>query len=300
MTFNLISNLDPAKGLCKDAMLLRAELEALGHKGHPVDFREPHNAINADVNIYCETLNELFFGVSDRHWYIPNPEWHFPWRNDLCKHVELIWCKTQHAYDIFHKEHGAKCRLMGFISEDRYREHIKREPYFLHLCGTSQVKNTTAVIECWARNHIPATLLVVGRHYPNAGQVKNVIWHEQLPEEELTHAQNTCLFHLLPSQSEGWGHALHEGMSTGNLVLTTNAEPMNEFGIDPHCLIDSDSSVPLRAAKLYSVKYTAVQSVVNAVLGMNDGHRAEIGKANRALYLKSNAEFRENLKELVG
>ncbi|MES2199112.1 MAG: glycosyltransferase [Chlamydiota bacterium] len=63
-------------------------------------------------------------------------------------------------------------------------------------------------------------------------------------QEDLRKIQNKTGIHLCPSEVEGFGHCIFEALSTGAVVITTDAPPMNEFIKDPRCLVPFSHSAP--------------------------------------------------------
>ena len=50
-----------------------------------------------------------------------------------------------------------------------------------------------------------------------------------MPREDLLILMNACQYHLCPSEYEGFGHYINEARSTGALIISTDAAPMNEL-----------------------------------------------------------------------
>src|SRR5690349_8005129 len=101
MRINIVSNIDNGKGLERDYQLLRAELERLSHRVCGVHFRATPAAPYADLTIFLEVYAERFVRAAPRNWLIPNPEWWRPQNNDALPIFELVWCKTQHGFEVF-------------------------------------------------------------------------------------------------------------------------------------------------------------------------------------------------------
>lgn len=293
MKINIITNLDPRKGLRRDFDLLKRELERLGHKVHGVSFQSGVFTIHADLNIFCETLMAEALHTAPRNWYIPNPEWHFPQYDALKKHIELVLCKTADAARKF-SDWGDRVRHTGFVSEDRYIPTVNRRPVFLHAAGTSQVKNTQAVLDCWRWFKPAAQLIVCGEYYRSHSEVPNVETFTHLPDEEFRVMQNRCLYHLIPSQYEGWGHALHEAMSVGAHIITTDAEPMRSV---PSCkLVRVFESTARCRANMYRVNAEAVLEAIEPLLSSDD--RA-FSPMVRNVFLAERDSFAQSLEKLL-
>lgn len=222
LSVNLITNFADRKGLWRDGCIIERLLTGWGHTVSRVQFTQREPAPDADLNIFLETLRPNFFPLAGRHWWIPNPEWATP--DDLAQlpRLDRVLCKTREAEAIF-TPLTAKAIYVGFESEDRYDPAVPRETKVLHIAGNSILKGTQTVLEAWDHYTLPYPLTVVGdeqivkpRHIPNVTYRLG-----RLEDEELRRLQNAHLIHLCPSETEGWGHTLWEGMSCDAIVLTT-------------------------------------------------------------------------------
>ena len=104
----------------------------------------------------------------------------------------------------------------------------------------------------------------------------------------------------MPAGYEGWGHALHEGLSCGAVVITTNHPPMNEFpGVATDLLVPYQDVIPELAAMRARVVAAPVRDVVKKALKI-DQHRIEdIRGMARLMFLKERDDFRNNFKKIV-
>jgi hypothetical protein len=110
---------------------------------------------------------------------------------------------------------------------------------------------------------------------------------------------NSHLFHVCPSQYEGWGHCLHEGLGVGAVVLTTDAPPMSYF-VDPNfrmqCVLDGEHFL----APLYSASLEAIAEKVDYLMSLSDDAISEIGTNNMKRFAACRDEFRSRLDSLIG
>ncbi|MEJ6580849.1 MAG: hypothetical protein QNL68_13770, partial [Akkermansiaceae bacterium] len=104
------------------------------------------------ANIFLERVFPRWLGSAQRNILIPNQE-RFPQRH--VRHLaslDAIFCKSQHALDVFSKLHPS-CHFTGFTSENLYDATIPREENtFLHLAGKSTLTGTETIRELWKKH----------------------------------------------------------------------------------------------------------------------------------------------------
>lgn len=255
-----------------------------------------------DLNIMLEHVKPEFLGAADRTAFIPNPEWCLPGDVRRLRHIDSVMTKTRHAEGIF-QGHGCGVAPIGFTSGDRHLPGVERRRTFLHLAGRSSAKRTRMVMETWAR-HPEWPVLTVVQHPRMADfrpQAANIVHRvDYLDDAELRELQNANLFHVCPSETEGFGHYIMEALSVGAIVLTTDAEPMNE-------LVNEERGVLMPYARTerqglatrYLVETQALEAAVETVLALDaDACRAK-QIAARDFFLRNDSLFRERLVEAV-
>lgn len=313
MIFNLCSNIDNGVGLQSDCELLRGLLKSWGHTVNLVHFKRiDAGSPRADVNIFLETIASALFPMGKQQWLIPNQEWFAPWDNDgIMPKIDKILCKTQDAVRIFSEMYGAaRCRHIGFESQDLFDSAVPRKRTFLHLAGQSRYKNSQAVAYAFAKyfddptdKDVHKELVFVGA-YPEEVQFamghKNVRYINRATPEELKRLMNECLFHIIPSGAEGWGHAIHEGLGVGAVVITTNFPPMNEFdGIARDLLVPYQRTIPELAAQRAMVGAMEVKAIVEKTWKVPQDRLDEISVQARKAFLNQRENFRNEFKKVV-
>ena len=224
MRINLISR-DNDSGLSIDIALLQAFLQSKLHAVRVVDFEA--DSPPADVNIYVELFNPKHLKTAPRHVGIFNLEWFLPAWEPFLGDMTQLWAKSAKAFEWYHNRGLDQVTYTGFLSRDLY-ETMGSQRKVIHVAGASQHKGTAAVISAW-RDHadlLPPLTLVARdpiEHVPGITQ-----WIGRISDEKLKELMNEHLFHLCPSVIEGWGHYIAEAMSCANIVITTDASPMNE------------------------------------------------------------------------
>ena len=190
---------------------------------------------------------------------------------------------------------------MGFTSKDCYEEMEKSPRALLHLAGRSEQKGTDSIIDLWQKDpKLPVLQLLrlIEPHYPAIPNVLQIT--EYLPLAELRVLQNRHLIHLCPSETEGFGHYLVEAMSTGAVVITTDAPPMNEFITDPRCLVKTNRTQRQYLATNYYIDQEHLAATLTQLLALSDEELREIGRKNRQNYLEKDQQFKKRLTEIFG
>jgi glycosyltransferase involved in cell wall biosynthesis len=231
---NLISR-DNGVGLSRDVKIIT---DLLKTDGHEITFCEfgtknvPQSDERADLNIFIELVSSVYFAKAKTNAIIPNPEWYdLRWRQFLPKFVG-IFCKTKSAVGAFSMM-SRKCKFISFTSSDRFSPlYQKNENHWLHVAGKSGQKGTDVVYETWATNPDFPHLTIL----QDAGKAKDrkpldnlTLIYDHISDDELLKLQNECGVHLCPSEAEGFGHYIMEGLSAKAIVVTTDGPPMNEL-----------------------------------------------------------------------
>jgi hypothetical protein len=254
-----------------------------------------------DVNLMLERLQPPLLPLARRNALIPNPEWFHPqWESRLAG-LDRVLVKTHHAEPIF-AARGARIDYIGFTSEDRLLGDVEREPAFFHLAGRSGNKGTQPLIDLWLRKPAWPTLTVARRTataQPSAPNLRFVTGF--VDDDELRVLQNRHLFHLCPSETEGFGHYLVEAMSVGAIVLTTQAPPMDELvTAERGILVPYARTGTQRLATTYFVDAAGLEAGIERMLALSADERRTLGANARAWYEANDRAFRERLVRAVG
>ena len=239
MNIAIVSNINNAIGLQREYELLSDFLSEFGHTVTGIQFDAPPDdpatvaicAEKYDLAIFLEVVPRNFLGLAERRWWFGNPEWTKPEMIEVVERsFEKIFAKTHEAERIFERLFPGRVHYSGFLTRDQYDPPVERMPIFLHLAGNSVLRGTEAVLDAWRwkkdGKRLNAQLIVIGTaKFSREGfeDDDRVIFLDRVDEEELRRRQNQCLYHLLPSATEGFGHALHEGLSVGAQVITLDA-----------------------------------------------------------------------------
>ena len=286
-------------GLNRDIDLLMEELSHLGHNVMFVNVNDHSPREQADINVFVDTVDEFFFPMASKNYLIPNPEWCFLPSETIAR-FDKILCKTKEALRIFHPL-NPHSEFMSFTCKDRYDEGApKNYKSPLHLVGASIQKGTESVVRTWMANpQFPDLLLIKHKgeaSYPPTSNLNLVYGY--LTDANLKTVQNICGLHICTSETEGFGHYLFEAFSCGNVVITTDAPPMNEFITDPRCLVKYLRSAPWRKAVSYFVDPTHLDRVIGHLLSLPEEELRAIGQRNREFYLQNDRFFKQRLAEI--
>lgn len=227
-----IFSMQNGKGLETDQNILKDTLEHLGHTVQCAFPKKTQAQTQADINIFVEFIHPQKLSWAKINWFIPNPEWY---RQDLelLDRFDLILCRTKEVERIFQKLHK-RTYFLSFTSPDCYQVNVpKNYELFAHLPGGSWQKGTLAIKNIWESNSQFPMLMIVNflkNKLCPAVSFDNLTWiARRLREDDFRALQNHCGIHLCLSETEGFGHYLMEAMSTGAVILTTDAPPMNKF-----------------------------------------------------------------------
>lgn len=269
-----------------------------------------------DVVIVLESLvtcRELL--AARRLVWVPNAEFMSPADIALANALRAeVWHKTRLSREVFaaHSWSMDQCthRDLGFTSEDVYDPSVpKRYDVCLHVAGSSWLKGTAELLEVW-RNHPNFPHLIVVSQRPWPVHAPNVSFVQDPSDADLRGLMNACGVHLCPSNAEGWGHSIVEGMSCGAVVVATDAEPMRDHIEDgvTGVLVPADS-VPFaehvarefgaergnNVARWHRVRPGALAAAVASLCSVDlnaMGARARAAfLAHRAAFLSANASL---------
>jgi hypothetical protein len=303
MKINIVSR-DNGVGLSRDAALVTEIAEQQGHDVTFNDFatKSIDPSRRYDLNIFLELLNTRWFPKATLNWMIPNPEWFDPRWKTFGSRFNAVLCKTKTAMKNF--AFHSKTQYISFTSQDRYLPRVPKDySQWLHVAGRSLQKSTDIVYSTWAMNpHFPHLTII---QHPDKQKPRlplpNVTYrYEVLPDEELQQLQNECGVHVCPSETEGFGHYIAEGLSCQAVVLTTSAPPMNELVTpDRGILCDFAYRGRQRLATTYFVSEDTLAEGVRRTVETPNSQKAALGERGRAHYLENDAFFRQTFADLL-
>ena len=219
------------------------------------------------LNIHLEEPQPGYFWLARRNVLIPNQEMFTLRSIPHLSGITEVWAKTRISLKLF-TQLGCSVRLLGWSGTDRREPGagvIKRN-VGLHVAGSSTATGTDAVLGVWGRNPSWPTLQVLRRPHNYLGRA--VPWRERdarpniemvtdrVEEQALRRLQNESALYVCPSEAEGFGHIVLEGLSVGGVVITTDAPPMNELVTpDTGLLVEVERSESMGIGERYFVSH---------------------------------------------
>ena len=220
----------------------------------------------------------------------------------------MISCKTRHAFDLLSR-YDSRCVLNGFTSMDRRAQTVEKDfRRFLHVAGKSEFKGTEQVVEAWRRHPEWPELTIVwsplctfGRPRSPLEAPSNVrVVTQFLDDDELLTLQNRCGVHLCPSETEGFGHYINEALSTGAVVVTTDAPPMSEFVTRDHGFVVAALPEGTQfMSTLYKVRIDALETTVERILRTPIESLQAMSHRARTVFETGREHFRTRFGEMV-
>ncbi|CAN4280527.1 glycosyltransferase [Pseudoxanthomonas sp. LjRoot125] len=255
-----------------------------------------------DVQVFLERVYPRCLPLAKRNVLVPNPEWLLDKWQPLLPRFDLVLCKTRHAQRLF-EARGCPTAYLGFTSDDRRDVSVARERAFFHLAGSSASKGTEVLLAAWRQHPEWPRLTVVQaeRHARRGPAAPNIEHHVgYLDDSALRWMQNRHVFHVCPSEVEGYGHHLVEAMSVGAVVLATDAAPMNEH-------VTPDRGILIRASPgrrqgldtTHEVTIEAIERAVDDALCLAGWQRAAMGEAARTHFLAGRRAFHARLQASI-
>ena len=260
-----------------------------------------------DVNVFLERFHPSWFPFARHNVLIPNPEWFMEEQMAHLPGIDVVFCKTHHAVDAF-SALGVRTLWVGFTSEDKFNgELAARQPLrALHIAGRSIEKGTAGVVELWRRHSEWPALTVVQRPHVGALALDTTpapnirFLTHRLEDAEIRSLQCEHSVHVLPSEAEGYGQAIVEGMSAGALVVTSDAPPMNELiQADRGLLVRGSFGRQMRMVRRIHVDAVALEDAITQLLASTDEARTAMGMAAREWFTCNDKLFRVGFADAI-
>lgn len=255
---------------------------------------------DADVNLMLEHVWPQYLRSARLNVAVPNPE--FFDRHDVrfLSCIDHVWAKTRTTDGIFRKL-GCATSFIGFDSEDRYVSTGRRERTFFHLAGMSTMKGTDRLLRVWANNaHWPRLIVL---HHPEADHAPEVSGHnierrvDYLDDMDLKLLQNTSMFHVCLSLTEGWGHYIVEALSVGAVPLTLDAAPMNELvTAERGLLVPYRRTGSQKLATTYTFDEAGLEAAVERAVHMSDDELRSLSENARQWFVLNRSTFAGRLQ----
>jgi len=260
-----------------------------------------HDIKHARVNIFIEHFVPKLLHYADVNILIPNPEWWWRINDKYIKEFDCIICKTKEAMRVFSR-FNKNSIYTGFIGDDIFDKTIDKELFYLHASGRSSAKGSKTVFNTWKENKEFNKLLFL--KYENTAEykdnLKNVTKYLKRVDGDIYRKlQNRAAFHLCPSETEGFGHYLWEGMSSCGIVITTDAPPMNEIVIDKRFLAKPYKKQINNLGVNYYVSPKDLARVIKFCHTLKLSDVNDIGLQNRDKFLRQNTYFKTIFNQII-
>jgi Glycosyl transferases group 1 len=260
-----------------------------------------------DANIFLEKIRPELLHLADINILIPNHEMFSKKSVPLLSHIDLVLCKTLHAYDIF-SGLNVRSEFIGFTSVDRSIPGSQPDySKFFHLAGKSAVRRGThQILEIWKKNpHFPR--LTVIAHDLDSNQYHDYdnicVYGKYVDEKTTKQLQNQIGVHICLSEAEGFGHFIMEAMGAHACVVTTNAPPMNEaVSIERGYLVNvaNEEILDNCFSKRYLFCSKDLLKVIESLIASPTPEKEARGSLSREYYEKSTELFRSKLIQSLG
>jgi len=265
------------------------------------DFRAPE----ADINIFLETVSNILLKHAKYNILIPNQEWYYRTWIPYIDSFDLILTKSDYATNIFKsiKKDQDSIKFLGWKSIDRNQFGITKDyNQYIHICGRSKHKQTQEIIDSWELDFPLLHIIYSPKDVPLIQKTQNNIkyYTERLEDKELEDLANICGVHICCSETEGYGHYIHEAKSCGAVVITSQAPPMETF-IDSSFgfLVKSKSKKHLKKhlGSRYILDQDDFKRVIREIMTKDKDELREMGKLAKESFNREAKKFSEHFKD---
>lgn len=271
------------RGLENDAHVIQSVCASTCVSYPESHIRTPPSApplTDVDIHIFLEHIRPDYIPFAKHTFFVPNIEWcntHDITMLYTHEHIRII-AKTAHAEKVLRRRFGDRVTYVPWHSKDMRIPSVVKCPEWLHVKGVSRFKNTQLVLSVWLKHPEWPTLHIIANgdvskngfvEVPVPMRVTHniTLYQYTLSDESLKHLMNSCAYHVCPSFVEGFGHYIHEGLSTGATVVTTHGRPMNELVTNPALLIRSDRQpVSMNLGEGYVLTEHDIESCIMEVI----------------------------------
>lgn len=307
-------------GQALDATLLRHQLEKLGHRVN-VESVAPLNIFQRillktglhrlrrsrfDLNIFIQQPRGWWVPLARKSVVIPNPDWIDSFELKAIGKMDVVWCKTVHALNLFIRL-GYPSYLLGFTSPLTKTVQINSKKNYLgclHVAGSSELKGTTNLIEEWKKNPQWPLLTILSQietHAMAASGIDNInLICQKIPAEEVAVLRASNGIHIQMSETEGYGHVISESMASGAVVVTLDAEPMNELISERNGFLVKAHNIGMHyMAERFAPESSDFQRVMASIFNSPIESLAEKSSAALQDFEKNKKTFEANLRILL-
>lgn len=290
------------KGLYNDGVILQRILTKAGFKVRLVSHKTTAPLMKSRLNIFIQYIYPQFLKYAKHNVLVPNPEWGDNDFDFIKNNFDGVIAKTKDCENIFRSDLN-NVYYTSFTSNDVYMDNEPDRKY-VHFAGASPLKGTKAIINLWNEKINLPKLYLYSYDDSYKYDVKNdniVYRHDKLSDAEMKLLQNKYLFHVCPSEYEGFGHQINEAKSAMSIVFTTDAPPMNELiSTDYGYLIKSRYKGKLQKGNLYSFEEDDLYEKIVASTTLTNTEINERRLKARESYQRNDTFFKNRVAEVIG
>ena len=258
-----------------------------------------------DINIFLEHIDPYFLSQGKINCFMPNPEYCKESDLKLLPKMNYVLCKTRITEKVF-SSLSPPTYFTGFTTQDSLdpKVTLKSETFF-HLAGKSIQKGTKPLIDLWAKHpdwpHLTIVMNPKIHKETTSYNAENISYiFKYLDPICLQKLQNENLFHLCPSEAEGFGHYIVEALSCGAITLTTDAPPMNEIVTkDRGILVKYKSKSPQMKGVNYYIDHFELEKQITKMMHMCSKEKKSISKEARDWFVKNDRDFKIRFKNFL-
>lgn len=137
--------------------------------------------------------------------------------------------------------HFSRYRMQKFNESATMNTKDFKNVRYVHTAGSSSWKGTKTILRCWmTRRSLPPLDLYIrlenfqsmfdARHLAFIRKNPNIrVKLDKVDVMQFGRIMTESAFFLCPSQMEGYGHYINQARAAGGVIITTQAEPMNEL-----------------------------------------------------------------------
>jgi hypothetical protein len=315
MRVNLISNHRPNTGLTQDVNIMRGILTGVFDKDIEiklVQYVQPQ-CVEADVNIFFETVNPCLFSFAAKNIWIPNHECTYKTWVPYLDMMDEIWVKTREAERIFKDLTSTPIRYIGWTSLNK--ETPSKKNYYKAIVPLG--KNTNREIDVllsayvytkrmdptlYAR--IPDLHIVSWKPVDVPEQIKErvILYNRILTQDEYDALLSECGLCICLSKAEGFGHAVNEAMASGCNLLLSSISPFIDdivrdgaFCCMPSSVIKSDTFF----CSYVSSDVISISEKLEDYVNTSFKDRKVLSDRMRLRYEKNHSEWVARMKEIL-
>lgn len=317
MRINLIGNFTPNTGLSQDALLIRGLITNLyGDKVH--FFRVPHQfpqCQEAEVNIFIEVINPSLFSYASKNIWIPNLEWTYKSWIPYVTMVNEIWTKTSESTQIFKmlvEGTSTTVKEIRWSSISKVHQATKDYSKAIVLVGKNRFRNPKQLLRAYNEIRINEPLVYqklpmlyipynadhISLYCPETLDDKIKMISEHLPEKEYDDLLAECGLAICLSAAEGYGHAVHEAMSSGCNLMLSSIQPFQQLCSNNNSVMWVEiSKVIPHPNCLGSICDTSMISIIQQLKNyLSRDTQSKIGASERSriLYERNHQKFIES------